>query len=440
MASHTHASPADNESVSRLPRNIGWLLGGKGFGGLISLFYLAAAARALGPTGFGIFALVLTYAQLIANLVQFQSWKGVIRFGATHLAARQSERLARLLGFTAILDWTAALAGALIAVVGVVLVAPQFSWGHDVEHYAALFAAALLLTTGATPSGMLRLFDRFDLLAYAEASSPIVRLVGAVAVWVMGGGIAAFLGVWVLAAMVQTIITWVAAVRIHRAHLSINRQTFRLVLKENPGLWRFMWQASLSSSLGFIWMQTGVLAVGAFAGPVMAGGFRLADRIAGAMARPAETLTRALYPELVRLVAKDDQRRLRALFRRTVMVSVVVAILLVLICALEGRLVLRLVGGSAFVFAQPFLVVLAASAAIDLAGLALEPVLNAHGKSAAVLRARIVGALVYLVLLLTLIPLMGPIGAALAAAVSCAIMVGMLALSARKLLGDGSQA
>lgn len=434
MASLRYAFSADDESVSKLPRNIGWLLGGKGFGGLISLFYLAAAARALGPTRFGIFALVLTYAQLVANLVQFQSWKGVIRFGSIHIAASQSERLARLLGFTAVLDWTAAIVGAAIAAGGVLLVAPLFSWGRDVEHYAALFAAALLLTTGATPSGMLRLFDRFDLLAYAEASAPIVRLVGAVAVWAMGGGIAAFLAVWVFSAMVQTIVTWAAAVRIHRAHLAINRQTFRLVLKENPDLWKFMWQASLSSSLGFIWMQAGVLAVGAFAGPVMAGGFRLADRIAGAMARPAETLTRALYPELVRLVARDDQRRFRALLRRTMIVSSFVAILLILVCALEGRLVLRLVGGKAFVFAQPLLVILAASAAIDVAGLALEPVLNAHGKAAEVLRARIVGVLVYFILLLTLLPLAGPVGAALAAAASCAVMVGKLAFSARKLL------
>lgn len=434
MASLHRASAVGGRSLSSLTRNIGWLLGGKGFGGLVGLVYLAAAARALGPTRFGIFALVLTYAQLIANLIQFQSWKGVIRFGATHVAAGHSDRLARLLGFTATLDWTAALAGTVAAVGGVLLVAPQFGWTPEAQRDAALFAGALLLTTGATPSGMLRLFDRFDLLTYTEASAPIVRLVGAVAVWVGGGGIAAFLLVWVLAAIVQTVLTWIAAVRIHRAHLAINRRTFRLVIKENPGLWKFMWQASLSSSLGFIWMQTGVLAVGAFAGPAMAGGFRLADRIAGAIVRPAETLTRALYPELARLVARDDQARLRALFRRTVVVSVIVAILVVLFCAVAGSLVLRVIGGAAFVFAQPFLIVLAISAAIDLAGLALEPVLNAHGKSSEVLRARIAGAVVYILLLIALLPMLGAIGAAFAAAVSCAVMVALLALSARRLL------
>lgn len=433
MASLHRASAVGGRSLSGLARNIGWLLGGKGFGGLVGLVYLAAAARALGPTRFGIFALVLTYAQLIANLIQFQSWKGVIRFGATHVASGHSDRLARLLGFTATLDWTAALAGTVAAAGGVLLVAPQFDWTSEVQRDAALFAGALLLTTGATPSGMLRLFDRFDLLIFAEASAPVVRLIGAVAVWVGGGGIAAFLIVWVLAALVQTIVTWVAAVRIHRAHLAINRRTFRLVTRENPGLWKFMWQASLSSSLGFIWMQTGVLAVGAYAGPAMAGGFRLADRIAGAIVKPAETLTRALYPELARLVAHDDRARLRALFKRTVVASVFVAVLVVLFCAAGGQIVLRVIGGAPYVFAQPFLIVLAISAAIDLAGLALEPVLNAHGKASEVLRARIAGAIIYVLLLIGLLPTIGAIGAAFAAAASCAVMVALLALSTRRL-------
>lgn len=434
MASIHPASSSEVHPLPRLARNIGWLLGGKGFGGLISLFYLAAAARALGPVRFGIFALVLTYAQLIANLIQFQSWKGVIRFGAKHVAARQKNRLARLLGFTAILDWTAALLGMLVAAGGVFAVAPEFGWTAEVERYAALFAGALLLTTGATPSGMLRLFDRFDLLAYAEASAPLVRLAGAIIVWVGGGGIAGFLAVWALASLVQTIVTWVLALRIQRTHLAINGGTFRLVLKENPGLWKFMWQASLSSSLGFIWMQTGILAVGVFAGPAMAGGFRLAGRIADALARPAETFTRALYPELARLVARDERARLRVLFRRTAFVSIGVAIILVIFCVVAGPLLLGLVAGPRFGFAQPFLVVLAISAAIDVGGVALEPVLNAHGKSSAVLRARILGALVYLALLFALLPAIGPVGAGVAAAASCAIMVGQLALSVRKLL------
>jgi len=44
-------SPTDaarGSVFTRMGRNIGWLLGGRGFAGVVSLAYLAIAARALG--------------------------------------------------------------------------------------------------------------------------------------------------------------------------------------------------------------------------------------------------------------------------------------------------------------------------------------------------------------------------------------------------------
>lgn len=438
MASTDQPQSTDHRLLSRIARNIGWLLGGQGITGLFSLIYLAIAARALGPVEFGIFMVVLTYAQLFANVVQFQSWKGVIRFGALHLSANERGRLSRLLGFTAVLDWSSAIGGAVLAAAGAFLLAPLFGWSPDVQDKAAVFAAALLLTTGATATGMLRLFDRFDLLIYCEAFSPSVRLIGAVVAWLSGGGVAAFLLVWALASLAQMSTTWIAALLVHRRRLSIGRGSLRQAVDENPGLWRFMWQTSLAGSFDFFWVQAGTLAVGAYAGPALAGGYRLADRIATSIAKPTETITRALYPELARLVASDDRETLRKLFARTAGISVALAAAVVLIAATAGRLILRLIAGPHFEFAQPFLLILAVSAAVNIAGFSLEPFHNAHGRSGRVLRARVVGTIAYLLLLALLLPRFGAIGAAIATAVTSVVIVTQLALSARQILRHGS--
>jgi O-antigen/teichoic acid export membrane protein len=438
MADNERASLKHDNLLARIARNIGWLLGGKGFVAVASLVYLGAAARALGPERFGIFTLVLTYGQLIANIIQFQSWKGVIRFGAVHLADLRLNRLARLLGFTAMLDWSTALVGALIAAAGAFLLAPLFHWSWDVQREAAAFAAVLLLASGATPTGMLRLFDRFDLLTYSEAVAPAVRLVGAVGAWLFGGGVVVFLIVWALAALAQTIATWIAAILIHGSRLSIGRMAYQRALVENARLWRFMVQTSLASSLGFFWMQASTLAVGAVAGPATAGGFRLADRLATGIAKPTETVTRVLYPELARLVANEDHATLRKLFVRTCWISGGLALVVVLICAFAGRLILSLVAGPQYAFAQPYLLLLAISAGIDLTGFALEPFHNAHGRAGRVLRARIWGTVAYAILLAALLPTIGAIGAALAAIVTSAIVFVLLALSARNMLRSDS--
>lgn len=419
---------------ARMAKNVGWLMGSQGFTGILSLAYLAIAARALGPRSFGAFTLILTYAQLITNLVQFQSWKGVIRYGAGHRAAAGQDRLSRLFGLTATLDWGSAIVGFLIAVVGVPLLAPLLHWTAIEQQYATFFGGFLLLMTGATATGMLRLFDRFDVIAYCDAVSPVVRLTGSLIAWVSGGGVAAFLIVWATAVAVQFAMQWMAALKLHGSSISVGPAHFMAALKENRRILRFMLQTNLANSLGMFWLQLGTLAVGSVAGPADAGGFRIALRLSKAIAKPAEPITRALYPELARLVAEKDHATARRVLLRITAIAFGLAAIVVVFTGVGGREILRLIAGKQFEFAHTFLFLLAIAAAIDLAGFALEPFHNAHGRSGRLLRSRAVGAVAYLVLLAVLLRPIGAEGAAVAAIGASAVIFIQLAFSARQIL------
>ena len=408
-------------------RNIAWGLGSRGFNSVAGIAYLALAARTLGPTSFGEFVLILTYGQMIANFVQFQSWKGVIRYGALHIAADRPDRLERLFGFTATLDFGSAFAGAVIAAVGAPLIAPLFDWTSDQQASAALFGAALLLTTGATPTGMLRLFDRFDLVAYAEAVGPLIRLGGSIAAWIAGAQVQTFLIIWASAAVAQALVQWIAAVAINRSRLAFGRAHSTRAVQENEGLWRFMVQTNLSNSVGMFWMQLGTLAVGAVAGAADAGAFRLAQRLAKGIVRPVRPVTVALYPELTRLVAAGDHEQLRKMILRVTVVAAAIAFLVVVLTGVAGREILVLIAGKPFEFAFVFLFLLSISTAIDLAGFAFEPLQDAHGRAGTVLRARLVAATAYALLLAILLPWLGGLGAAIAAIICSALIFVQLA-------------
>lgn len=421
-------------TFARMGRNVRWLLGGRGFAAILSLAYLAIAARALGPERFGEFTLVLTFGQMIANLVQFQSWKTIVRYGAGHLDSMRFDRLSRLAGFTATLDWAAALVGAVVVAGGAYAVAPLFHWSIDEQRRAAVFGAILLLSTGATQTGLLRLFDRFDLLTFTEAVAPTVRLLGAIIAWLIGGGITAFLIVWATAGLAQTAAGWIAASLAQALRLSISRSAFASALRENRRLIRFMVHTNLSNSLTLLWLHTGTLAVGAYSGPVAAGGFRLADRLVKGIASTVDTLTRVLYPELARLVATNDRDLVGRILKRSSAFAVGMAGAIVLVAVFFGSNILTFVAGPSFAFAHVYLLLLAVAVAIDLSGFALEPFHIAHGHSGRVLRSRAIGAVVYIVMLAALMPRIGASGAAIAAIVTSIVIVGQLAVSAAEIL------
>jgi O-antigen/teichoic acid export membrane protein len=421
-----------------MAKNIGWVVGSRGVSSVISIAYLAVAARALGPAMFGVFALILTYAQLIGNLVQFQSWKGVIRYGALHVAAGRNDRLGRLFGFTAMLDVGSALAGAAIAFAAVPLVAPMLHWKPAEETSAAVFGAVLLLTTGATPTGMLRLFDRFDLVAYCESVGPLVRLIGASIAWAVGVSVSGMLWVWGIAAVAQFAVQWIAAIVGTRCPIEVGVDSVKQATRENDRIWSFMLQTNISNSVSMFWTQLGTLAVGAVAGPAEAGGFRLALRLSKGMLRPVQPAILAIYPELTRMVAESDHKQLRMTVRRITALAASLALAVVLFTWVFGREILHLLAGKDYEFAYPLLGLLCVASAIDLVGFIFEPLQNAHGRAWNVLRSKLVSAVVYGAGLLILLPTLGAAGAAWAAIACSLVLMLQLAWLAAKAISQPS--
>lgn len=420
--------------LGRTLRNAGWLLGGKGVGGVFSLIYLALAARGLGVEGFGRFAMILSFGQAVANIVQFQSWQTVIRYGTTYLQQEQFDRLRRILAFTAALDFSAASAGVIIAAVGAFLLGPYLGWSADEQIIAAIFGVSLLFGVRGTPTGILRLFDRFDLSTYAESVLPTMRLIGATTAYLTGPTIVKFLFAWALADLLMTITIWAIALRVVGTRgLAGAAPVLRGVTRENDGLWRFAWTTNITASINLIWSQLPVLAVGGAAGAGVAGGYRIASQVASALGKPTSLLARAIYPEFARL-AIDKPAKLPKILRKATGIAALSGLCVVLVMLLGGKTILSIIGGHHYIFVYPMLILLTISVSIDFCSFALEPAMVAMGRPGFVLLARAAVGLIYAPLLILMLHLHGGVGAAIAAIfASTAIFLIMSYFTARSL-------
>jgi O-antigen/teichoic acid export membrane protein len=327
----------------------------------------------------------------------------------------------------------------MIAIVGVPLVGPWLHWPAHEQLLAALFAVALLLSTSGTPSGILRLFDRFDLVATTESVIPIIRLVGALAAWAAGGGVLTFLIIWGASGLGQSLAQWWAAIAIHPTGFSFGWTALRRALRENRRLLRFMVLTNLSGSLSLFWMQLGTLSVGGVTGPAEAGGFRIANRLSKGIAKPVEIVTRALYPELARLVAEDNHVIVGRILIRGTAIAGLLGTLLVVAISFGGTSLISLIVGKDYAFAHVFLTLLAISAAFDIAAFALEPLHVAYGNAGRLFRIRLVGAVIYVAMLFLLLPRIGSNGAAIASIAASAAMFIQLLISARLILQTKSR-
>lgn len=425
----------DDIILIRLLRNAGLLLGGKAANALLSLGALALAARALGPQGLGALVLLHGIVQVVAELVKFQSWQGVVRFGAVELGAGDKGGLSRVLSLSLLLDGVALVAGlAFLEAAGPPL-ARQLDWPAEVAVLLPLYASALVGLVPGTASGVLRLLDRFDLLAAQSAAGNAVRLAGAALAYSMGGGLAAFALVWWGAALVAGLLPFLLApALLARRGLAFHFHLPRGIRTRHPGILRFFVLTSANAVVGLVPSHLAVLVVGSLLGAAPAGLFRVAKQIADAAAKPAEFLAQALYPEAARLDAGGDRPRLRQVLARLALASCGVAVAAVAIVFSLGPWLLYLVAGPAFADSSTVLNWLAVASALVMAAAPLEPILIAMGGAGPVVAAKASAAALHVVLLLGFAQLAGLPGAGWAAVASSCLSVSLLAVMASRRL------
>ena len=428
--------------LRRIFGNLAWLVGGKGFGAVCSLVYLAILSRSLGLRDFGHFSLIFGTAQAIVALAGFQTWQAVVRFGTPHLAAERWGAVSRIALLAGLIDAAGALLGSLIAFVCLFVFAGQLSLNPDFTTMAFIFICVFVCARGSAPLGILRLFDRYDLAVKAGAFAPAARLLAATLIWLTGPSVGRFLFAWASIEIVTFGLYWTLALRRRPGALSLPRPGhWRGALAENPGILRFMGITYCASSAQAVLQQGPLLAVGYLLGTSAAGAYRLADQLARGLSKLSGLMAQALYPEVNRQHHAATAAQFRKLVVRLSLMVLAVGPVVVAIAYFLGDDLLALIGGSEFARAGAVLVPLAVAASIDLAGVSYESVLHSTGRTAWPLYARLL-AIVALGVGITLFAGIGSVGVgwavALATAAGYLVTSGMVAFALRRMDAPGT--
>ena len=372
--------------MRRLMRNIGWLLSGRAVNAVLSLVYLALATRTLGLDQFGYFALIVALGQTVTGLANFQTWQFVVRWGAGNEGPGEAT------GFAIALDFLSVILGTIIAAALVWSAQFWLPLPRDLLWVAFWFCVVSLLAMRSTPTGLLRLRFQFGRATAAEAVQPIVRAAGAILAAIYMPTVLGFILAWAMAEVAVAIALWAVAAWNERPDFS--QISLLRLPREHPGAWQFVWSTNLSGSLAVGGKQVMLLLVGAIGGEAFAGGFRVASQLGQALVQLAQTVSKAIYPELVH--AQDAAHDIA---RRMANIALVGGALAVLVALLFGRWGLEAIAGPEFGVVYWAMVILAIAGAIELVGASLESLLVSAGKAGTAFVVRAVPTVMALALL-----------------------------------------
>lgn len=419
------AHPTARQSANRILKNASALLSGKAVGGLLSLAYLAIAARSLGPAEMGFLVLAHAYATLAAGIARFQSWQAVIRFGAPLLEKGDTGGFKTLIRYTLKLDLVSAVASVALALVFVGPVAERLAWPAEAMTWIYLYCVTVPFLVSATPTGVLRHFDRFKMLGWQLAIMPVVRFAGALILWAAGGGLSGFLIVWILSAFLDGSSLWVLG------HRELKKRGLLPSLRRAPGDkaardWLpFMIKTNLSSAIDLARANLPVLIVGAVLGSAASGFLQLAVNLTNLIAHPTNLLYQATFPELSRIAAAGGDKRMRKVALRSILTGLLIALPFVAGFGLLREPLARILGGPEFLPAAPLIALMALAQIFRMGSVVLEAAVVSSGGAGYVLAAQSISAFLTLAALIVALPALGVSAAPMSIIVGWALMVAL---------------
>jgi len=409
-----------------LLKNSSYLAASRVAAAIAGLVTLAFAGRGLGVLMFGTLILITSYAKAASGISKFQSWQLIVRYGGQGMAAGDPEKFKTSTGFAFALDVISGIGGMLLAV----LILPfinQWVGINDQYLWLAMLYCTLLPTMGAaTPTGVLRALDRFDLISWQGTADPIAKSIMAGAAFLTKAPFEAYVVIWYVTDLGGDLFLWFLAWRELKRHNLLEGIRPTLRPTSLPGAWRFAININLTASITTVWGPIGRLVVGGLLGPAGAALFRVASSLADSAQKPADMLGKAFYPEIVRMDL-SSKKPWRLMLRSTA-VAGGIALAGVLILVVGGKSLLGLIFGKDFVGAYAPLMVLLAVPVLGVISFPLAPMLYALGRSDGPLKARLVGSIIFLVVIAPFALLFGVIGAALAYVIGNVAQLGLMIL------------
>ena len=396
----------------RIAKNTGLMFGGKGGGAVFNVLVLFVIGRALGLEVAGSLFLIHSTMLLAAELGGFKSWQALIRFGVPHQDRGDTDALQKLLRFSVGLDLVSAIV-AFLAVelflwfgAGLIGLAPQY------KLIAMGYCTVILLRQKSAAIGVLRLIDRFDLLAFHAVVMPFFRLVGSLAAWAAGGGLAGFVAVWFVAAIADYVVLWFFAIR------ELKRKGMWTGLFSKPptlrapeaGLWQFSWTANIDSSIAVAKQELPVLLAGGVLGAAYAAVFKVAVQIASVLVKGTQQFDEVIYPELAQMTNRGEANKIWPLIIRSGAILVAIAAIIGAIVGIWGPAALSYLLQKDYGASAPLATLLLIAGAVSAAYAPLLPTLYAAGRPGQATIARASGVVVLLILFVALAHQIGPMG------------------------------
>ena len=161
-------------------KNSFWAFTGETSASLINLVVSIILIHIIGNDKYGILILSQTYMQIMDVLINIQSWRSVIQYGQKALIKRDISSFNAYIKLGCIMDVSTAIICFIVSLLIVPFIGKIIGWSPELIICAQIFSITIVSHFAGTPTAILRLMDKFKLVAVDKFISALIKVIGVV--------------------------------------------------------------------------------------------------------------------------------------------------------------------------------------------------------------------------------------------------------------------
>jgi O-antigen/teichoic acid export membrane protein len=433
------ATLLEDELLGRVVRNSAHLFSSNTAGLALSIVQGILAARMLGPAGYGLIAVVMSYTSTINGLLSFRMSELVVRYGGEALERNEKMKAAALLKLSALAEATVSAAAFCVVALTAGAASRFVTKTPGTEWMFAIYAAGLLFSFNAeTATGVLQITNQIKVRGTINFIQALcsAAVITAAYIWLRGTSAPAttlllvVLGAYLVGKALLGMGLFVAAWRAANRALGAGWRSAKFSgLPPVRELLGFGVSSNLSATAILAFRESEVLWVGVLLNSEAAGLYKVAYTIVGLLSIPADPLILSVYPEVNRLVVQRAWGRLKSLLKAVTGLSFLYNAVLAIVFVVLGRWLLSLFG-TEFTVAYPAVLTLLAGLVFNYTLFWNRPLLLSLGLQRYALGAIVLAGFLKLALAIPLVPAFGYV-------MEAALLSGYYLLSVGLIAGRG---
>lgn len=381
--------------------------------------------RGLGVENFGIYIIIITLVLTIQEFFNLNLGTALIKFGAEYRSSNDNNKLVTLLKTSFI------LAG-ITALLSILFIAGVSHFAYDtfvsqpgLQVYVLIFAMAASVSFFDYLSiSLLKLYFKFRLNSIVKIVLDLIELsIVGLAVLFFPGNLPAIFTAVVAATLIKSIIYNGAALWELRHVIVAHVKT---PLRSLAGEWRrigsFVGQNSISRSLHTLIFSGDVLLLAALSGPVQAGYYAIAKKLAFAILRITDPLSNSIFPQLATLVAQKRYSEVSVMLRKVSGLLICLILPIFAVSLLFNKEILTLIYGDEYRPAALSFTILVAASGIGAVFFWSTSLIFSLGRVDVRLKAYLLALILGGTLAYLLTPVYGAAGLAIAMLVAVAAL------------------